>query len=576
MQDPFSPTGETTEVSEVLAGKNLKDLQEEKPCMVILYHGELNRIGFQTAPPLFEEGGWVELGRYHPLFVNPLDRDEGSALEDRRISRLQGRLRWSASREVFEVAPSPRARKPLQRVVFSHTGGVHLEPLASPSVCEPGTLLAVGQRALILLTRRAWRSSEGSRMGMVGESRKLWSLREEIGSIARFERSVLVLGETGAGKELVARAIHEQSPRRRAPFVAVNCAALPEHLVESLFFGHKKGAFTGAHQDKPGLFKEADGGALFLDEFGDLPLSIQAKLLRVSQDGVVVPVGSHQKNHVDVRIIAATNKNPLEEIQAGKLREDLYYRIATHTITVPTLRERCWDIPLLFVSMLKKIQALHPELSWLQEGGALPMDFVLSLLHRSWKGNVRELHNIAEQTARLNLDPGRFVPPQLGVDERARGYHSPASVEAQEEALDILDEALLKKAAHHLGIARRTLSTLLRTHSFPPPEPSEPFSDFLQRLHSHLSETMRDLLAQNNHSQVQFAADIGLSRSTVIKLIRTLGLKRPQDLPAEEIQRASRQTAGDMEAMAEMLQVSPRALKLYLSRSKSEESGGNS
>jgi formate hydrogenlyase transcriptional activator len=189
---------------------------------------------------------------------------------------------------------------------------------------------------------------------MVGNSKKLKKIQELAQAVAPTNSSVLIMGETGTGKELLARLIHELSPRRGKPFVRVNCAALPHGLVESELFGHEKGAFTGAEQERPGKFELADGGTLFLDEIGEMPIAVQAKLLRVLQDGIVERVGSVQEKSVNVRIIAATNGDVSQAIAVGRFRSDLYYRLDVFPIVVPPLRERVHDIPLLVRHFMEK------------------------------------------------------------------------------------------------------------------------------------------------------------------------------------------------------------------------------
>src|SRR5262249_37039694 len=211
--------------------------------------------------------------------------------------------------------------------------------------------------------------------------------RDEIRSVAQFGGSALVIGPTGSGKELVARALHRESSRAAGPFVPVNCGALPEALVESTLFGHKKGAFTGADSDGKGLFRAADGGTLFLDELGELPLAVQPKLLRVLQDGVVTPVGAHDGRGVDVRVIGATHRDLAAEVHAGRLREDLYHRMAAHLVRVPSLAERRLDVPELLVHLLRGLSVEHGALTWLWERGraweaTLPIGFVADLMRR--------------------------------------------------------------------------------------------------------------------------------------------------------------------------------------------------
>src|SRR5206468_10563817 len=227
--------------------------------------------------------------------------------------------------------------------------------------------------------------------------------------VAPTDASVFITGESGVGKELVAQFIHEHSRRSSRPFVAVNCAALPEALLESEMFGHRKGAFTGAVRDKPGLLETANGGTLFLDELIDMPKAIQAKLLRVIQDGVVRRVGSEATDAlVNVRFIAATNGDPETAIKAGELREDLYYRLRVVPIHLPALRERPDDIPLLAEHFLTSAWARHRR--WDEPRPRLTEAAERALAAHTWRGNVRELQNVIEHTAVLT-EPGREIQP---------------------------------------------------------------------------------------------------------------------------------------------------------------------
>ena len=234
---------------------------------------------------------------------------------------------------------------------------------------------------------------------ITGQSPRITELREQISKLARSQAPIYVSGESGSGKELAARAIHEQSARSNGPFIAVNCGAIPQELVESELFGHLKGSFTGADNDKQGLFQAADGGTLFLDEVADLSLHTQVKLLRVKQEKSVRPVGSQQEEAVDVRILSATHKNLAKEVEQGRLRQDLYFRINVIELSVPSLRQRQEDIPELVLSLLGKIASENnaPTCSLSDEALA-----ALQTYH--FPGNVRELENILQRAATLCED----------------------------------------------------------------------------------------------------------------------------------------------------------------------------
>jgi two-component system, NtrC family, nitrogen regulation response regulator NtrX len=233
---------------------------------------------------------------------------------------------------------------------------------------------------------------------IVGGSSAVRGMVEQIKRIATTPARVLITGENGTGKELVARAIHAQSPRAKQPFIEVNCAAIPSELIESELFGHMKGSFTGAVQDRAGKFEQADGGTLFLDEIGDMSLAAQAKVLRVLQEGEVTRIGGAKVRKVDVRVLAATNKKLEQEIAEGRFREDLYYRLNVVPITVPPLRERRDDIPMLVQHFLARIS----------KDSGLPMKLVdpeamEQLIALEWPGNIRELRNTVERLLILGV-----------------------------------------------------------------------------------------------------------------------------------------------------------------------------
>jgi two-component system, NtrC family, nitrogen regulation response regulator NtrX len=246
------------------------------------------------------------------------------------------------------------------------------------------------------------REAAQSRYAMVGTSPALQAVRELIAKVGPTAARVLITGENGTGKELVARHLHEASPRRDEALVEVNCAAIPSELIESELFGHMKGSFTGAFADRAGKFEQADGGTLFLDEVGDMSLSAQAKLLRVLQEGEVTRIGGAKSIQVDVRVLAATNKDLESEIAEGRFREDLLYRLNVVPIEVPPLRERLEDIPALVAHFAEQLAS----------GAGVPgkqfaADAVERLQERAWPGNIRELRNAVERA--LILSPGRVV-----------------------------------------------------------------------------------------------------------------------------------------------------------------------
>ena len=315
---------------------------------------------------------------------------------------------------------------------------------------------AVRQRRLEA-ENRALRAHVDRRLAMVGESYVMQQLREQIAMAAPTNGRVLIYGENGTGKELVARSVHGMSRRRNGPFIEVNCAAIPEELIESELFGHMKGAFTGALSDRRGKFELADGGTLFLDEIGDMSLKTQAKVLRALQEQVVEPVGGAASVRVDVRVLAATNKELPAEIRLGRFREDLYFRLNVIPIFVPPLRDRPDDIPLL-------AQHFMTELS--REYGRRPKQFdagaAAGLRSCRWPGNVRELRNVVERMMimvpgdTIRLSDLSFLDAAGLVDREEPGPVAPLH-----EARDGFErEYILKALAAQHGNISRTAEVL--------------------------------------------------------------------------------------------------------------------
>ena len=337
---------------------------------------------------------------------------------------------------------------------------------------------AIDQRNLVRenKTLRKEQAKLGDMTNMIGASLPIEQVKQMIRRVAAFPSTIAIYGESGTGKELVARSVHQLSERAEKPFVAINCGGIPENLLESELFGHRKGAFTGAVQDKDGLFVAADGGTMFLDEVGEMPLSLQVKLLRVLDDNIVTPVGGTDPIQVDVRLVSATNRDLEEMVQAGEFREDLYYRLNVIPLVVPALRERADDIPLL----IRHFLTLH--------GGKLGRGHLevtaeanRALCAYRWPGNVRELGNVIERAVALSIsgiiDLGElpdnvrhYVPgPSGAVTELpAQGMDLEALIEEIE--IKLIEEALgrtkhsQKKAAELLGLTPRSLRYRLQKY----------------------------------------------------------------------------------------------------------------
>jgi two-component system, NtrC family, nitrogen regulation response regulator NtrX len=293
---------------------------------------------------------------------------------------------------------------------------------------------------------------------IVGESVPMKALRQQIQIMAPTNGRVLIYGESGTGKELVARAIHLNSQRKDEMFVEVNCAAIPEDLIESELFGHRKGCFPGALADKEGTFQKAHGGTMFLDEIGDMSLKTQSKVLRTLEDQRFVPVGSDEAITVDARVIASTNKDLDEEISKGNFREDLFYRLNVIPFSVPPLRERKEDIPLLARHFLKEFTA-----SYGRRSREITDDAIETLMRYSWPGNVRELRNVMERIVIMNPTAVRIerkhLPPLLQRDGGRRAAGTEFSSLHQARAAYERDY-ILKKLDENYGNVTRTAEVL--------------------------------------------------------------------------------------------------------------------
>lgn len=307
-------------------------------------------------------------------------------------------------------------------------------------------------------------TKEYSFQNLVGNSETMHRIYELVKRVSQTPTNVLVTGESGTGKEMVAKAIHFNGPLKDKPFVTVNCGAIPESLMESEMFGHKKGSFTGAVVDKAGLFEVADGGTLFLDEVGELPLTIQVKLLRAIQERMIRRVGATEDNKIEVRIIAATNRNLEEMVKSGSFRQDLFYRLNVINITTPSLRERPEDVPLLANHFLKKYNdRLNKTI------GGISAEAMDMLKKYDYPGNVRELENIIERT--VALEGGATIlpeslPPFVNTPT-GRKMASTHEIQITDEGLDLdkimgqIEKELLIKAIHAAGGVKKKAAKLL-------------------------------------------------------------------------------------------------------------------
>jgi DNA-binding NtrC family response regulator len=400
----------------------------------------------------------------------------------------------------FELLAAVKAREPATEVVLM-TGyatvpdAVRAMKLGAYDYLEkpfdPDAALAVVTRAaerkrLADAARlAAGPGDEASFHALVGRSAPMRAVYRLLEKAAAVDATVLLAGETGTGKELAARAIHSLSARRERRFVPVNCGALPGELVESELFGHARGAFTGAAAAKAGLFQEAQGGTIFLDEVGELPLAAQVKLNRVLQEKEIRRVGETQATPVDVRVVAATHRDLREEVRAGRFREDLFYRLNVFAVTLPPLRERPEDVPLLATHFIEKhARALRRTL-----GGFAPAALARLAAH-AWPGNVRELENVVERAVAVAggalVEPGD-LPPDLAAAAPAAPGAALAALPYKDAVAGARDRVTreylvalmtefagnVTRAAERAGVERESLHRLLRKHGLR----SEDFKD---------------------------------------------------------------------------------------------------
>jgi DNA-binding NtrC family response regulator len=379
----------------------------------------------------------------------------------------------------LEVLPKIRAAKP-EVIVVMMSGNASIETAVHATkagaldfIEKPlsgDKLLLTVQNALSYAKLRGenarLRGRAATDFAMIGKGAAMKAIFEKVAKTAPSTGRVLITGENGTGKELVARAVHENSKRKDGPFVKLNCAAIPSELIESELFGHEKGAFTGATQQRRGKFELADGGTLFLDEIGDMTPNAQAKVLRVLQESELERVGGGETIKVDVRVVAATNKDLQAEIAAGRFREDLYYRLAVVPIELPPLRERREDIPVLVSHFLEQVCADNDRRQKKVASGAMGM-----IMQHDWPGNVRELKNVVERLAILTgdaeviseADVGDALPRVKAVKtDHVRGVPFKDLVAAAEREIIV---AALDANEHHVSNTARELQ-LERSHLY--------------------------------------------------------------------------------------------------------------
>ncbi len=348
--------------------------------------------------------------------------------------------------------------------------------------------------------------SEDYDMGIVGRSQPMQEVFKMIGQLAGSDATALITGESGTGKELVARAIYHNSQRKDQPYLPINCAAIPENLLESELFGHEKGAFTGATSQRIGKFEQCDQGTLFLDEIGDMTLATQAKILRVLQNGTIERVGGNKPIKVDVRIIAATNKRLEEAVAAKEFREDLFYRLNVVRVSLPPLRERPGDIPLLIDYFLKTIASSEGS-----KAKSILEDTQEALVAYAWPGNVRELENVMRRTI-VMAKGDALRTDDLPSDIRTGGAAAPTPPQSQ--ALGQANAAIAPAAANDISAVAATLFQWAKS------QPDLAVLPAVER------ELVAHALRETNGNQVHASKLLGITRATLRKRIDKFGIKQ--------------------------------------------------
>ncbi|PTL81495.1 sigma 54-interacting transcriptional regulator [Vitiosangium sp. GDMCC 1.1324] len=516
------------------------------PALTLVSHYQLQRAGERLLlESLVDSGRPVFLSRSAPDFCLP-----GSVLSlplaDPFISRKPVEFEPGARGGVRLLVPEDGTQV---RVAGAPVRG-HLE--LSPEQMAVGVPLVLAERVALLLHLVSVPLPPSSEdLGMVGWGRGIQRVREDVSRVADLDVPVLIRGETGTGKELVARALHERSPRRNGPFISVNLGALPKELAAAELFGASKGAYTGAVKDREGFFRAAHGGTLFLDEVGEAPPEVQVALLRVLETGEVFPVGGHSAVPVNVRLLTATDADLEERIREGLFRAPLLHRLAGYTIRLPPLRERREDIGPLFLHFAREELAATGEAGRLSSSDPraepwLPALLAERLVRYAWPGNVRQLRNVARQ-----LIIGSRGLPFLQADARLE-QELDASAAPVPQQVPASSVRRAPETSGEKGTARRKPSDIGE-----------------QELLDALRASQWELQATGDR--------LGIPRSSVYVLIEKNPLIRTaMDLGAEEITRCFHECGGDLDQMVLRLEVSKRALQRRVRELGLDEAPGGS
>jgi two-component system nitrogen regulation response regulator GlnG len=508
------------------------------PALTVLFHPDVRRVGEWTALSELLLGREARISRSYPDFISP-DRLPGGPLADRYISRRPVLLQPAPDKAIVLSLGESRTRVDADGVPVLQAREL------SAAELERGVVVELAGRVVLLLhwLSQSPLTDEAGRLGLVGESERLARVRADARRVADLDVPVMLRGETGTGKELVARAIHDSGPRHSGPFVAINLGAIQTSLVASELFGAVKGAFTGSVQSQEGYFRRAHGGTLLLDEVGEAPPEVQVMLLRALETKEISPVGSQAAQRVDVRVLAATDSDLEARVQTGEFRGPLLHRLSGYEIWLPPLRERREDLGRLLVHFLRQELAATGEGQTLAAETWLPAHLVARLARFAWPGNVRQLRNLVRQIVigsrgLQRLEAGPAVERLLQMPQMSQMPDGPGGSGFQPPRTPTLTPA------EPLQVDRRKPSDISG-------------SELLAALRAH----RWDLQAT--------AADLHISRPSLYALIESSpGLRKAGDLTTEEISRCWEECGGDLDAMVDRLEVSRKALARRLREMK--------
>ncbi|MBI5721783.1 MAG: sigma-54-dependent Fis family transcriptional regulator [Burkholderiales bacterium] len=492
---------------------------DDEPDLRTLYELTLLREGYDVECAGSVDEAWAMLAeRPFQLVITDMRLPDGSGLD--LLHRMETAGRGEKAMVITAYASPENAVEALKAGAYDYlTKPVDLRQFRAVVASALGRTPPAPRERSAEAGRAGLARGGAALMRLAGESLAMQQVRSLIEKVARSMAPVLVTGESGTGKELVARAIHETSPRGTAPFVAVNCGAIPEALLEAEFFGFRKGAFTGAHEDREGFFQMAQGGTLFLDEIGDLPLAMQSKLLRVIQERAVRQLGAAAELAVNVRVVSATHKDLGAEVQAGRFRQDLYYRLNVIRIGVPPLRERIADLPSICAAVLARIA---------RDAGVSPVpsltpDALQHLLRHPFPGNVRELENLLHRALALSTGPA-ITRADLGFID---------------DAVDTTDEATLLPAEVASAVKGAPQPRAATTTPLP--------TDLAAHLDSIEREILERALGAHRYNRTAAGASLGLSLRQMRYRMARLGVLAPEPggERGERTDRGERSDRGD-------------------------------